>query len=350
MTADASDQTTDVVDPRANGSAGRWVRRPAGITTKRALRSTTRAGIYEHLRRSGEGKTVRDIAQAFTLHPNVARTHLETLADAGLVVVSSRKHPGGGRPAKVYLARPEAGDDEIHLHAPTGGTASTAVIRMLGEVIANGQGAQNGTLEALRQVATKQGARLADHTGEQPTTLHDAADMVVRLLRGEGYLTTLDGVADDTAFISRIGGVFEALRDLRNVRSALEWGLLTGAFTKVWRAVHVSPVAELPRSGEPGWAVRTSSPNASANRLLVTITGRVDARNAPRETGVVRAMRAITALESGAVLEVLAGGPGSPAAFARWADRAGHELIGVERATDDDGRTAIRLLIRKGRA
>jgi TusA-related sulfurtransferase len=64
----------------------------------------------------------------------------------------------------------------------------------------------------------------------------------------------------------------------------------------------------------------------------------------------VRAMRAITALESGAVLEVLAGGPGSPAAFARWADRAGHELIGVERATDDQGKAAIRLLIRKGRS
>ena len=202
MTADASKQATDVDDPRANGSAERWVRRPAGITTKRALRSTTRAGIYEHLRRSGEGQTVRDIAHAFSLHPNVARTHLETLADAGLVVVSSRKHPGGGRPAKVYLARPEAGDDEIRLHAPTGGSASTAVIRMLGEVIANGQGAQNGTLETLRQVATKQGVRLGDHTDAQPTAPAHAADVVVRLLRAEGYLVTVDDGNDDTAFVT----------------------------------------------------------------------------------------------------------------------------------------------------
>jgi TusA-related sulfurtransferase len=59
-------------------------------------------------------------------------------------------------------------------------------------------------------------------------------------------------------------------------------------------------------------------------------------------------MRAVTGLRTGDVLEVLAEGPGSPAAFARWADRAGHVLLGVERATDLAGRPAIRLLIRKG--
>jgi TusA-related sulfurtransferase len=59
-------------------------------------------------------------------------------------------------------------------------------------------------------------------------------------------------------------------------------------------------------------------------------------------------MRAVTSLHVGDILEVLAEGPGSPAAFARWADRAGHELLGVERATDATGRPAIRLLIRKG--
>jgi TusA-related sulfurtransferase len=74
----------------------------------------------------------------------------------------------------------------------------------------------------------------------------------------------------------------------------------------------------------------------------------VDARGLARETGVVRAMRVVTGLAPGEVLEVLAAGPGAPAAFARWADRAGHVLLGVERATDAAGRPGIRLLIRKG--
>jgi TusA-related sulfurtransferase len=59
-------------------------------------------------------------------------------------------------------------------------------------------------------------------------------------------------------------------------------------------------------------------------------------------------MRAISSLEVGAILEVFAEGPGSPAAFARWIDRAGHELMAVERVENVGGRRAIRLLVRRG--
>lgn len=337
----------------ADDTVERWVRRPADISTRRALRSTTRASIYEHLQRTGEGQTVRDVSDRFSLHPNVARTHLETLADAGLVVVSSRKHPGGGRPAKVYLARAEAGSDEIRLEVPLVGPSpgDGGLLRLLGEVIVNGQGPQNGRLEALRQAAVREGARLAEHHDDPVASLADAAATVARILRADGHLVRVTGTDGTATFLSRISGPIDALRAVRGgLASALEWGLLTGAFSKVWRQVQVSPLAEPAGSGEPGWAVRIASSSPATSRLLVTVAGRVDARNTPRETGVVRAMRAITALDPGAVLEVLAGGPGSPAAFARWADRAGHELIGVERATDDHGRAAIRLLIRKGRA
>lgn len=295
---------------------------------------------------------MRDIAAEFSLHPNVARTHLETLADAGLVVVSSRKHPGGGRPAKVYLARPDEGDDEIRIAPaarPVEGPA--ALLRLLGEVIVEGaNGVQGGRLETLRQAATREGGRLAERLDEPCESLAEAAEAVARALRADGYLVHIHRSDDDRVLLSRLGGVVEPLRPVRGgLTSALEWGLLSGAFTRVWRPVQLSPVADVDGGGAPGWAVSASSASAGGTRMLVTVASRLDARNAPRETGVVRAMRAITALESGAVLEVLAGGPGSPAAFARWADRAGHELIGVERATDDQGRSAIRLLIRKGR-
>lgn len=333
----------------------RWVRRAADVSTGRALRSTTRASIYEHLRSVGEGQTVRDIAGAFDLHPNVARTHLETLADAGLVVVSSRKHPGGGRPAKVYLARAEIGTDEIRVDPIVRTTQGpTTLLRLLGEVIVsgNGNGAQTGgRLEVVRQAAAREGNRLADRSDEPCGSLPEAAAAVGRILRAEGYLVQVHRTDDGEALLSRLGGLIDPLRAVRGgLAAALEWGLLTGAFARVWRPVQLAPVADVDGDGAPGWAVRPATAGPASNRLLVTVGGRVDARGAPRETGVVRAMRAITALDPGAVLEVLAGGPGSPAAFARWADRAGHELIGVERATDDQGQSAIRLLIRKGRA
>lgn len=337
----------------ANLTADRWVRRSADVSTRRALRSTTRASIYEHLRRVGEGQTVRDIAGGFDLHPNVARTHLETLADAGLVVVSSRKHPGGGRPAKVYLARAEIGDDEIRIDPTARSPAGpTTLLRMLGEIIVDGNGTQNGGhLEAVRQAAAREGTRLADRNDEPSESLGEAAAAVGRVLRAEGYVVRVHRADDGEAMLSRLGGLLDPLRTVRGgLAAALEWGLLSGAFTRVWRPVQLSPVADADDAGAPGWVARPATAGPASSRLLVTVGGRVDARTAPRETGVVRAMRAITALDPGAVLEVLAGGPGSPAAFARWADRAGHELIGVERATDDQGRPAIRLLIRKGRA
>jgi predicted ArsR family transcriptional regulator/TusA-related sulfurtransferase len=339
--------------PEQNGPApDRWVRRAADVSTRRALRSTTRASIYEHLRRVGEGQTVRDIATVFDLHPNVARTHLETLADAGLVVVSSRKHPGGGRPAKVYLARAEVGADEIRVDPAVGQPGAPAtLLRLLGEVIVNGNGAQNsGRLEAVRQAAAKEGSRLAERTDGPSQSLAEAADAVSRVLRAEGYLVQIHRADDAEALLSRLGGTIDPLRSVRGgLAAALEWGLLSGAFSGVWRPVQLSPVADVDGNGAPGWVARHATAGPGSGRLLVTVGGRVDARTAPRETGVVRAMRAITALEPGAVLEVLTGGPGSPAAFARWADRAGHELLGVERASDDQGRPAIRLLIRKGR-
>lgn len=343
---DASD---GAADDAAQLTVDRWVRRPADVSTRRALRSTTRASIYERLCQIGEGRTVRDVAAEFRLHPNVARTHLETLADAGLVVVSSRKHPGGGRPAKLYLARAEAGADEIQVDpSVTAGGGPSTLLRLLGEVIVNGNGAQTGRLEAARQAAMKEGGRLADRNDEPVGSLAEAAQAVARVLRTEGYVVQIQGGDADQVLLGRVGGALEPLRPVRGgLASALEWGLLSGAFARLWRPVQLSPVAGA--NDSQGWAVRLATSSPTASRLLVTIAGRVDARNAPRETGVVRAMRAITALEPGTVLEVLAGGPGSPAAFARWADRAGHELIGVERATDDLGTPAIRLLIRKGR-
>jgi predicted ArsR family transcriptional regulator/TusA-related sulfurtransferase len=334
-------------------TADRWVRRTADVSTRRALRSTTRASIYEHLQRVGEGQTVRDIAGVFDLHPNVARTHLETLADAGLVVVSSRKHPGGGRPAKLYLARPEAAADEIRVDPAMAATRTPApLLRLLGEVIVNGNGGTQGggRLEAVRQAAAREGGRLAEQHDEPVESLAEAVEAVARILRSSGYVVHVHRADNAESLLGRLGGALDPLRPVRGgLAGAIEWGLLSGAFARVWRSVQLAPVADVGDGGAPGWAVRPATSGPASARLMVTVAGRIDARGAPRETGVVRAMRAITALDPGSVLEVLAGGPGSPAAFARWADRAGHELIGVERAADDQGRPAIRLLIRKGR-
>ncbi|MGH3441574.1 MAG: sulfurtransferase TusA family protein, partial [Nitriliruptorales bacterium] len=73
----------------------------------------------------------------------------------------------------------------------------------------------------------------------------------------------------------------------------------------------------------------------------------VDARGKSYQAGVVVTMRRIMEIPPGEHLEVLTDVQGAPAAFARWADRAGHPVIDVSRIRDLKGRTAVRLLLRR---
>ncbi|HZJ02148.1 MAG TPA: helix-turn-helix domain-containing protein [Thermoleophilia bacterium] len=80
-----------------------------------ALGDPTRFGIYRTIvDAAGEAVTVSDVAATFSLHPNVARMHLQKLVDVGLVEVDSRKSPTGGRPARIY----RLGDRVADIHFP----------------------------------------------------------------------------------------------------------------------------------------------------------------------------------------------------------------------------------------
>jgi predicted ArsR family transcriptional regulator len=69
-----------------------------------ALGDPTRYGIYRSIvDAAGEPLTVSQIAEEFSLHPNVARMHLQKLVDVGLVVSDTRRSKGGGRPARIYM-------------------------------------------------------------------------------------------------------------------------------------------------------------------------------------------------------------------------------------------------------
>jgi predicted ArsR family transcriptional regulator len=47
-------------------------------------------------------KTVKEIADAFKIHPNVARAHLDLMVEAGFLMTETRRR-NKGRPAKVYF-------------------------------------------------------------------------------------------------------------------------------------------------------------------------------------------------------------------------------------------------------
>ncbi|MGH2730003.1 MAG: helix-turn-helix domain-containing protein [Actinomycetota bacterium] len=69
--------------------------------TAKVLSLPTRAAILSLLLRSGP-KTVKEIADAFSIHPNVARSHLDLMVEAGFLATETRRRTKG-RPAKMYF-------------------------------------------------------------------------------------------------------------------------------------------------------------------------------------------------------------------------------------------------------
>jgi len=71
------------------------------VKAAKALALPTRSAMLAHLLKS-EPLTAREIAEEFSLHPNVARAHLDLLVEAGFLSTAIRRR-GKGRPAKVYF-------------------------------------------------------------------------------------------------------------------------------------------------------------------------------------------------------------------------------------------------------
>ena len=58
--------------------------------------------------------TVQEIADQFSIHPNVARLHLSKLEDVNMLVSETKKTGKGGRPSRQY----KLSNEVIQLHFP----------------------------------------------------------------------------------------------------------------------------------------------------------------------------------------------------------------------------------------
>ncbi len=292
----------------------------------------TRAGIFRSLRTNGAAVTAREVAEMFGLHPNVARNHLDQLADAGLVVAGSRRHPGGGRPARVYVAREQAAGGAT----PAVPSGSQLAVHTLVQLIAG----LPEHLDRLALLAEEPGRRLvAAHAGRATSRDFRAALVVaVEALRAafpevrisesrEGH-AVVEGLDVGLRLIGEVDGA---------VGDALAEGFLRGALYAAG-----APTRVCSRAG-----IATIELDADGVGSMPSPALTVDTRGLPHERGVSKAMREMVGLRPGDHLEVLTDLPGSPAAHARWADRSGHEVVDVSRTRDGRGRSAVRVLLRK---
>ena len=301
-----------------------------------ALSVPTRRGIYRRLRTEGQSLSAREVADLFGLHPNVARNHLDVLADAGLVVTGRRKNPAGGRPAKVYVAREQASGERPPLVPPGSQLATSVVVQLIA-----GLPEYEPKLELL---AEQQGRRLVGAAaGRADVREFDAAAVVaVEALRQAFPEVRIDDAGEDDEVT--VAGLEVSLRIIGEVDGrvgdALARGLLRGA-------LHAAGAPALVTS--EGGRVHAKLDEAGLGEQP-TPHDSLDVRGETYQAGVVAAMRATGGLRPGDYLEILTDIEGAPAAFARWADRAGHQIVDVSRVRDVKGKKAVRLLIRKAAA
>ncbi|MGL4819837.1 MAG: helix-turn-helix transcriptional regulator [Bacilli bacterium] len=78
------------------------------------LSDPTRYNIYQYVARLYKAVTVQEIAQEFSIHPNVARMHLSKLEDVRLLLSENDKSGRGGRPSRMY----RLSDEVIQFHVP----------------------------------------------------------------------------------------------------------------------------------------------------------------------------------------------------------------------------------------
>ena len=141
--------------------------------------------------------TADDVADAHSVHRNVARGRLERLAHAGLLIPAferrtTRSGPGAGRPAKTYRVAPEL----TALELPP--RRYEQLIALMIEQLPLRERKQR-----LREIGISFGRRLADELGLRPRqTLAKALARVCAALGTAGFQASVAELADDSAVLS----------------------------------------------------------------------------------------------------------------------------------------------------
>ncbi len=203
-----------------------------------ALGDPTRRGIYITVRESPEPATATQIAELFSIHPNVARHHLDHLAEDGYLEVTRRRPegksgPGAGRPAKCYTATTK----EIDLHFPARryDLLSELLVRVIERI-------NPGNLaELAADVGREYGKEIAAEIGAPEESGFDMAVSAVALaMTGMGFSTDPD--ADSRRLLTSHCPFADTAVKHPEVVCSLDRGIVSGLMETLsadWRPVQV---------------------------------------------------------------------------------------------------------------
>lgn len=193
----------------------------AAVTS--AFGDPTRRQVYLYVRDSAAGVTASQVAQHFSLHPNVARHHLDKLASGGyLEVFSSRTQVSAvGRPSKFYRARGPA---------PVLETSTPSVellLALLGGALA--MLSQEQAEDMAEQVGFAYGVKLAGSMalGEGQRSFRSALRAVADALTAHGFAAHAETRGQSLALVKDACPFFDAALQ-HPVICAVDRGMVRG--------------------------------------------------------------------------------------------------------------------------
>jgi predicted ArsR family transcriptional regulator len=191
-----------------------------------ALGDPTRRAIYIAIRESKEPLTTSHIADLFGIHPNVARHHLDRLANDGYLQVSEdppvrKGGPGAGRPAKRY--EETAKEISVHFTPRRFEMLVEMLISILDEV------APENLSGLAEQVGRNYGKGLAEEIGapDEPG-YDDAVQAVASAMTGLGF--SVDPDVEGQRLLTTHCPFGEAATSHPEVICSLDRGIVAGMF------------------------------------------------------------------------------------------------------------------------
>jgi len=146
------------------------------------LADDTRYRVYRSIaERPRDEVTVADIAERFSLHPNVARMHLAKLEQAGFLVTGLRKTSAGGRPARLY----RLSEKVLTFGFPP--RRYELLARLALGALSEG-GDRRQIEAACREMGVAEGRQALGAAGGPPADRHTAAAVVARVAEEQGLL------------------------------------------------------------------------------------------------------------------------------------------------------------------
>jgi predicted ArsR family transcriptional regulator len=189
-----------------------------------ALGDPTRRAIYIAVRESVEPMTTSKVAQLFDIHPNVARHHLDRLAEDGYLKVGHQRRsggPGAGRPAKTY----ERTNKEVSVHfAPRRFEMLTEMLfKVLAEV------SPPNVAEIAERVGREYGKELAAEIGAPNDPGYDeAVQAVASAMTGLGF--SVDPDVDGQRLLTSHCPFGATATNHPDVICSLDRGIVAGLF------------------------------------------------------------------------------------------------------------------------